>query len=131
DVDPADRIAVVDNDGTLWCEKPAYLQAFFMLHGIPDVDTKAPLEELARVLLEAYAGITTAEFDARVVRWLADFRHPRFGTPFANLVYQPMLELLELLREHQFRVFIVTGGGIDFVRPVSVQLYGVEPDDVV
>jgi phosphoserine phosphatase len=131
DVDPADRIAVVDNDGTLWCEKPAYLQAFFMLHGLPDVDTSAPLEQLAGVLLNAYAGITSAEFDARVTRWLEDFRHPRFGTPFANLVYAPMLELLALLREHRFRVFIVTGGGVDFVRPVSVQLYGVEPDDVV
>jgi phosphoserine phosphatase len=131
EVDPADRIAVVDNDGTLWCEKPAYLQAFFMLRGGPRVDPNASLEELVQVLLEAHAGITTTEFETQVTEWLKSFRHPRFGTPFANLVYAPMLELLALLREHAFRVFIVTGGGLDFVRPMSVQLYGVEPDDVV
>jgi phosphoserine phosphatase len=130
DVDPADRIAVVDNDGTLWCEKPTYIQAFFMLERA-QADPSMPLDKLAQVLLEAHAGITTEEFDTAVLEWVERFRHPRFGTPFTGLVYAPMLELLELLREHAFRVFIVTGGGVDFVRPVASQLYGVQPDDVV
>ena len=130
DVPPAARIAVVDNDGTLWCEKPTYIQAFFMLQRA-QADPSLPLEQLAQVLLEAHAGLTTEEFDAAVLEWLDGFRHPRFGTPFTGLVYAPMLELLALLREHGFRVFIVTGGGVDFVRPVGAQLYGVEPDDVI
>jgi phosphoserine phosphatase len=130
DVPAADRIAVVDNDGTLWCEKPTYIQAFFMLQRAR-ADPSLPLEQLAQVLLEAHAGLTTEEFDAAVLEWLDGFRHPRFGTPFTGLVYAPMLELLALLREHGFRVFIVTGGGVDFVRPVGAQLYGVEPDDVI
>jgi phosphoserine phosphatase len=154
DVDPADRIAVVDNDGTLWCEKPAYVQAFFILHRLAEQAAADPElaaspvvqallandlagaaahgpEELMRVLLNTHAGITTEAFDAAVSTWLADFRHPRFGASFTGLVYAPMLELLELLREHDFRVFVVTGGGVDFVRPVATQLYGVQPDDVV
>jgi len=130
DVDPADRIAVVDNDGTLWCEKPTYTQAFFILEQLgvdPHKDGIPPVEKL----LEANAGTTTDEFTATVRAWLDGFRHPRFGVPFTGLVYAPMLELLALLREHDFRVFIVTGGGVDFVRPVATELYGVEPDDVV
>lgn len=130
DVPPADRIAVVDNDGTLWCEKPTYIQAFFML-ARAQADPSQPLDKLVQVLLEAHAGMTTEEFDAAVLEWMEGFRHPRFGTPFTGLVYAPMLELLALLREHGFRVFIVTGGGVDFVRPVGAQLYGVEPDDIV
>jgi len=129
-VPPADRIAVVDNDGTLWCEKPTYIQAFFMLERA-HADPTLPLDELAQVLLEAHAGLTTEEFDAAVLEWVERFRHPRFGTPFTELVYTPMLELLALLRDHDFRVFIVTGGGVDFVRPVGAQLYGVERDDVI
>jgi phosphoserine phosphatase len=153
-VTPSDRIAVFDNDGTLWCEKPAYLQAFFVLERLKEQAAADPeladndvvkallandlaaagkggLGPVVEVLLQTYAGITTEEFDAAVTSWLADFRHPRFGASFENLIYAPMLELLELLRSNGFRVFIVTGGGVDFVRPVSVQLYGVEPDDVI
>jgi phosphoglycolate phosphatase-like HAD superfamily hydrolase len=153
-VDAADRIAVVDNDGTLWCEKPAYVQAFFLMQRLHEMAVADPelaardvvkallandlaaanaagAAEVMRTLLDTYSGITTEEFDAAVTGWLEDFRHPRFGSAFTGLVYAPMLELLALLREHGFRVFIVTGGGVDFVRPVSTQLYGVEPDDVV
>jgi phosphoserine phosphatase len=153
-VAPSERIAVFDNDGTLWCEKPAYLQAFFVLERLKEQAAADPelasrdvvkallandlagagkggLGPLVEVLLQTYAGITTEEFESAVSTWLAGFRHPRFGASFENLVYAPMLELLELLRSHQFRVFIVTGGGVDFVRPVSIQLYGVAPDDVV
>jgi phosphoserine phosphatase len=154
EVAPSDRIAVVDNDGTLWCEKPGYVQAFFLLQRLheqaaadPDLaardvvqallanDLAAAQEagpaEMAGVLMNTYAGLTTEEFDAAVVRWLEGFRHPRFGVPFGGLVYAPMLELLELLRAHGFRVYIVTGGGVDFVRPIGAQLYGVETDDII
>jgi phosphoglycolate phosphatase-like HAD superfamily hydrolase len=153
-VTPSERIAVFDNDGTLWCEQPAYLQAFFVLQRLHEQATADPdlanrdvvkalldndlaaagkggIEPVVEVLLQTYAGITTEEFESAVTSWLADFRHPRFGTSFERLVYAPMLELLELLRSNEFRVFIVTGGGVDFIRPVSVQLYGVDPDDVV
>jgi phosphoglycolate phosphatase-like HAD superfamily hydrolase len=153
-VPPSERIAVFDNDGTLWCEKPAYLQAFFVLQRLHEQAAADPeladrdvvkallandlaaagkggLEPVVEVLLQTYAGITTEEFESAVSGWLADFRHPRFGTSFEHLVYGPMLELLELLRANGFHVFIVTGGGVDFVRPVSIQLYGVDPDDVI
>jgi phosphoserine phosphatase len=89
------------------------------------------MDEVMRVLMNTYAGVTTEQFDAAVARWAERFRHPRFGVPFAGLVYAPMLELLALLRAHEFRVFVVTGGGVDFVRPLGAQLYGVERDDVV
>ena len=154
-VPPAERIAVFDNDGTLWCEKPAYLQALFILGAparagarrtrrwasapwsgrcctaISPARAAAGKDEMMKVLLDTHAGLTTDEFTAAALRWLDGFRHPRFGTPFSGLVYAPMLELMELLRAHGFRVFIVTGGGVDFVRAVGSQLYGVEPDDVV
>ncbi len=130
DVPPGDRIAVVDNDGTLWCEKPTYIQAFFILERL-GVDPARDEIPGVQALLEAHAGMTTEAFEAEVTRWLDGYRHPRFGVPFTGLVYAPMLELLALLREHAFRVFVVTGGGVDFVRPVAAQIYGVERDDVV
>jgi phosphoglycolate phosphatase-like HAD superfamily hydrolase len=153
-VPPAERVAVFDNDGTLWCEKPAYVQAFFILARLREQAAADPAlaesevvkallaNDLAKamehgpaealgVLLRTHAGITTEEFEAAVLRWMDGFRHPRFDVPFTGLVYAPMLELLALLREHGFRAFVVTGGGVDFVRAVGAQLYGVEPDDVV
>jgi phosphoserine phosphatase len=153
-VPPAERIAVVDNDGTLWCEKPAYVQAFFVLERLHEqaaVDPELAARDVVKallandlaaankegpaavmaVLLDTFAGLTTDEFEAAVADWLARFRHPRFRVPFADIVYAPMLELLDLLREHEFRVFLVTGGGADCLRPVASQLYGVEPDDII
>lgn len=154
DVPADERVAVFDNDGTLWCEKPAYVQAFFVLERLREQAARDPelaandvvqallagdlaaasghgLDAVMSVLMNTYAGVTTEEFDAAVVRWSERFRHPRFGVPFAGLVYAPMLELLELLRAHEFRIFLVTGGGVDFVRPLGAQLYGVQRDDVV
>lgn len=153
-VPDAERLAVFDNDGTLWCEKPGYMQAFFLLDAVrtaaaddPELAAKpvtkallagdlgAAMQEgigpLGEVLLGAHAGITTEAFDAAVEDWLAGFRHPQFGTPFSEVIYAPMIELLELLRAHRFRTFIVTGGGVDFVRVVGTELYGVERDDIV
>ncbi|HET6175253.1 MAG TPA: HAD family hydrolase [Gaiellales bacterium] len=153
-VPPAERIAVVDNDGTLWCEKPAYVQAFFILerlHARAAADPELAARDVVKVLrandlvgaskqgtaavlgvlLDMHSGLTTDEFEEAVARWQERFRHPRFGGPVAELVYAPMVELLELLREHDFRIFIVTGGGVDFLRPLAAQLYGVQPDDVI
>ena len=154
DVPVAERVAVFDNDGTLWCEKPAYMQAYFLMERLQQqaaadpqlaagevvaalladdlaAATRHGLGEVVRVLMSTYAGVTTEEFDAAVTRWADRFRHPRFGLAFAGLVYVPMVELLELLREHEFRIFLVTGGGVDFVRPLCAQIYGIERDDVV
>jgi phosphoserine phosphatase len=149
-----ERIAVFDNDGTLWCERPAYAQALFLLTALraqvaeqPELadrpvvaallagDLRAAGEHglgaVAEVLGGVHAGLTVEEFGAAAAAWFAEARHPRFGVPFDALAYVPMLELLELLRAHDFRVFIVTGGGVEFVRAVSERTYGVAPDDVV
>jgi phosphoserine phosphatase len=150
----AARVAVFDNDGTLWCERPTYPQAFFLLErldelaaGDPDLaarpvvqallkgDLRAAtadgLEPLADVLLRTHAGFTAEAFTAATSAWFGRAVHPRFGVPFTHLVYRPMLELIDLLRAAGFRVFLVTGGGVEFVRAVSLDLYGVPPDDVV
>jgi len=149
-----DRVAVFDNDGTLWCEKPNYPQLLFMLDELtravdadPTVasreefrallerDTAAQaeigLERIAFALLELCAGISPEEFSARVVSFFDRTRHPDRGTPFLDLRYQPMLELLDELRTHRFDVFIVTGGGAEFVRAISRGFYAVSPDAVV
>jgi len=153
-VPPAARVAVLDNDGTLWCEKPTYVQALFVFARLRDAVAARPglaeqpvvkallagdlagaqqygMEAIAGVLLELDAGRTTEEFTRDAEAWLAAAKHPRFGVPFRELTYAPMLELMELLREHEFRVFIVTGGGVEFVRAVGEEIYGVRPDDVV
>jgi phosphoserine phosphatase len=153
-VAPAERIAVIDNDGTLWCERPAYVQAMFLLgrlHEQAEADPElarrpvvqallagdlgaahaAGPEELAGVLLSTHAGLTAEEFAAVAEGWLAEAQHPRFERPFADLVYAPMLELIDLLRAAGFGVFVVTGGGVEFVRAASERLYGVGPDNVV
>jgi phosphoserine phosphatase len=149
-----ERIAVVDNDGTLWCERPAYVQAHFLLDRLREQAAADPalaerpvtrallagdldgarahgLGELADVLLATHAGLTTEEFATAAAEWLATAPHPRFARPCADLVYAPMLELLDHLRACAFRVFIVTGGGVEFVRAAAERLYGVGPDDVI
>ena len=149
-----ERVAVFDNDGTLWCERPAYPQANFLLAELRDHVGEQPelaqqpvvaalltgdlnaalghgLGAIAQALLRAHAGLTADEFSATVTRWFAVARHPRFGVPFDTLVYVPMLELLDLLRAHGFRVYVVTGGGVEFVRAVSERIYGIPPADVV
>ncbi len=153
-VPPAGRVAVLDNDGTLWCERPAYPQASFILERLstmaaadPDLATRPMIRallagdlegarnegmsELSDVLLSTHAGLTTEDFAEAAGDWFARARHPRFGTPYSSLVYAPMLELVGLLRVSSFRVFVVTGGGVEFVRAVSDPLYGIPPDDVV
>jgi phosphoserine phosphatase len=153
-VPPAERVAVLDNDGTLWCERPTYVQALFVFARLRDAVAARPelaeqpvvkallagdlaaaqqfgMGAIAGVLLELDAGRTTEEFTRDAADWLAAAKHPRFGVRFRELTYSPMLELMDLLRAREFRVFIVTGGGVEFVRAVGEELYGVAPDDVV
>jgi phosphoserine phosphatase len=153
-VAPADRIAVFDNDGTLWCERPAYAQALFLLERLQEQAAHDPElaaqpvvqallaggleaavqhgpEAVADVVVNTHAGLTAEEFAATAAQWLAESKHPRFGVHLGELTYVPMLELLKLLRSRDFRVFVVTGGGVEFTRAVSEELYGVPADDVV
>lgn len=153
-VPPAQKVAVFDNDGTLWCEKPGYFQLAFFLdelrravatdpklaeraeyHALLSHDEAAiadfGLPRIALALAELCAGLTAEEFRDRSARFLLQAPHPTLGRPFAAAVYQPMLELLEVLRAHGFATFIVSGGGTEFVRAVSQQLYGVPPEGVV
>jgi phosphoserine phosphatase len=150
----SDRIATFDNDGTLWSEQPMYFQLLFAIDRIkvlapehPEWKTQQPfkavldndIKELAKygvpgileLVMGSHAGMTTEEFEAIVKDWLATARHPRFDRPFTDLVYQPMLELLQYLRDHDFKTFIVSGGGIEFMRPWVEEAYGIPPDQVV
>ena len=149
-----ERIATFDNDGTLWPEQPMYVQLAFALDrvkalapehpewkdkphfkAILDGDLKALSslgeKEAVELLMETHAGITTEEF-ARIVKdWLASARHPRFNRPYTELVYQPMIELLGFLRAKGFKTFIVSGGGIEFLRPWTERVYGIPPEQVI
>jgi hypothetical protein len=153
-VRPADRLATFDNDGTLWCEQPNYVQALFLIDRVrvladrhPEWKTKQPFAALlkgdmkaavsggeqgiADIISATHAGMTTDHFEKLVIDWLATARHPRFKRPFTACAYQPMLELLAYLRSQGFKTFIVSGGGIDFMRPWTDRVYGVPTQHVV
>ena len=157
-VPPAERIAAFDNDGTLWCELPAPPQVMAILDVLATAVTQNPslreqplyraavekdiawltsfindkrVPELAAMILAAGAGETQAEFEARSTAWLETARHPNFDKPYTKLVYQPMVELLDHLRANQFQVFIVSGGGMDFMRLFAEEIYGVPCQNVV
>jgi hypothetical protein len=153
-VPPAERIATFDNDGTLWVEQPGSTQLTFALDRVKALaplhpewkDTqpfKAVLENdmgtlaktgekgLAELVMASHSGMTTNEFQKIVTDWLATARHPRFKRPYTELAYQPMIELLAYLRSNGFKTFIVSGGGIEFMRPWTERVYGVAPEQVV
>jgi phosphoglycolate phosphatase-like HAD superfamily hydrolase len=153
-VPPAARIAVFDNDGTLWSEQPMYVQGAFAFDrvralaakhpewktrqpfkGILDGDMKAVAaageKGLMEVLAATHAGMTTDEFAQSVKDWVARARHPRFQRRYTELVYQPMLELLAYLRASGFKTYIVSGGGVDFMRVFAEEVYGIPPEQVV
>jgi hypothetical protein len=149
-----ERIAVFDNDGTLWAEQPMYFQAFFAIDRVkamapqrPEWRTKEPFASLlkgdmagvaaagekgaAEMLAATHTGMTTEEFNRIVADWIATARHPTTGKLFIDMVYQPMLELLAYLRANGFKTFIVSGGGIEFMRPWTERVYGIPPEQVI
>ena len=153
-VAPTSRLAVFDNDGTLWSEQPTYVQFAFAIDRVkalapshPEWKTTQPfkaalegdMEALAaagergllQLVMASHAGSTTAEFEQVVRAWIATARHPKTGLPYTAMVYQPMLELLQYLRAHGFKTYIVSGGGIEFMRPWTEQAYGIPPEQVI
>lgn len=149
-----ERIVTFDNDGTLWSERPVYFQLVFAIERIkalapehPEWRAQQPFkavlendlealaaageEGLVRLVTASHAGVTTTQFEKIVGDWIAAARHPRFGRPYTDLVYQPMLELLAYLRANGFKTYIVSGGGIEFMRPWVQQVYGIPPEQVV
>jgi phosphoserine phosphatase len=149
-----ERIAVFDNDGTLWCEQPLPVQLYFVLDRVkalapqhPEWKQKEPFASLLKgdlktalaggdralleIIMATHAGMTTVEFEKVVKDWIATARHPKTGRLFTEMAYQPMLELLAYLRANEFKSFIVSGGGIEFMRPWTEQLYGIPPEQVV
>ena len=138
-VPEADRVAVFDNDGTLWTEQPLYAQLAFAIDRAAELGHPTSLEELhaggmaalMKLVTLTHAGITTDEFDALSRSWLASARHPRFGRPYPQTVYQPMLELLSLLDRHGFSCWIFSGGGTDFMRAWATSVYGLPPHRVI
>ncbi|QDH79782.1 haloacid dehalogenase-like hydrolase [Echinicola soli] len=153
-IEEQSRIATFDNDGTLWSEQPVYFQFFFVIDRIKSMAEdhpewkneqpyKAILENdmptlmqqgmpgLLKVVMTTHAGITTDEFDKIVKDWIASAKHPTKNRPYTDLVFQPMLELVKYLQEYDFKVFIVSGGGIDFMRPWAEEVYGISRDRIV
>lgn len=149
-----ERIAVFDNDGTLWSEQPVYFQFAFAIDRVkalapehPEWQTTEPFKSvlagdlkglaasgekgMLEIVAATHAGITTDAFTTAVTDWLASARHPRFDRPYTDLVYQPMLELTAYLRGQGFKTFIVSGGGIEFMRPWTEKIYGIPPEQVV
>jgi hypothetical protein len=134
-----ERVAVFDNDGTLWTEQPMYAQLAFALDRAAELGHPTSLEDLRAGGLPAltelvtltHTGITTSEFEAACRRWLASARHPRFDRPYPAMVYQPMLELLSLLDHARFSCWIFSGGGTDYMRAWAGEVYGLPPHRVI
>ena len=150
----AERIATFDNDGTLWCEQPVPVQFYFVIDRVkalapqhPEWKTKEPFASLLKgdvkaaiaggdhglmeLVMATHTGMTTEEFEQIVKDWIATAKHPTTGKRFTEMTYQPMLELLAYLRANGFKTFIVSGGGIEFMRPWAEQAYGIPPEQVV
>lgn len=150
----AERIAVFDNDGTLWAEQPMYFQLFFALDRVkamapqhPEWKDKEPFASLLKsdvksalaggdkalldIVMATHAGMTTVEFEKVVTDWIATAKHPVTKRPYTEMVYQPMLELLTYLRANGFKTYIVSGGGVEFMRPWAEKVYGIPPEQIV
>jgi phosphoserine phosphatase len=153
-VPPPERIAVFDNDGTLWTEQPSYTQFAFAMDRVkavadqhPDWNTREPFKAALAANLKgvvasgvhglielpaaACAGLTVEEYDRVARDWLATARHPRFGRPYTECVYQPMLELLAYLRANGFKTYVVSGGSLEFMRPWTERVYGIPPEQLI
>ena len=153
-VPPAERIATFDNDGTLWCEQPLFVQAFFLIDRAGELAGKDPTlkdrqpfsallardiktlmglgkQALFELVFATHSGMREEEFDPIARDWLAKARHPKFGRLFKECAYRPQLELLNFLRQNGFKTYIVTGGGIDFVRACAEETYGIPREQVI
>ena len=153
-VPPAERIATFDNDGTLWAEQPVYVQLLFVIDRVKALALAIPNgerssrsppcskeisqvlgslgeRELMQMMAATHTGMTTEEFSATVSDWIATARHPTTGKLYTEMVYQPMLELLAYLRANGFKTYIVSGGGIEFMRPWTQRVYGIPPEQVI
>ena len=153
-VAPAERIAVFDNDGTLWAEQPFYFQGAFAVDRVkalapqhPEWRSQQPFQSvlagdlagalaggersIVEMVMATHTGMTTDEFSATASQWLATARHPRFQRPYTELAYAPMRELLDYLRANGFETWIVSGGGVEFIRAFSEKVYGIPPEQVV
>lgn len=151
---PEDRIAVFDQDGTLWVEHPMYTQVVYCLERVQAVTAEKPelknvepfktvlsgnreavarlsMKDLEEILAATLTGMSVDEFNAEATKWLETAKHPRWNRPYTELAYQPMLEVLQYLRDNAYRTYIVTGGGQDFVRVYARQVYGIPPEQVV
>ena len=149
-----ERIAVFDNDGTLWSEQPLYFQFYYALAQIgkmaaanPELSDKEPFKTalagnrdeilalgtngLIEIILTTHSGMTNAEFRQSVQDWIGSAQHPTMQRPFSRMVYQPMLELLDYLRANEFEVYIVSGGGVEFMRAFAEGVYGVPPESTI
>jgi phosphoglycolate phosphatase-like HAD superfamily hydrolase len=150
----AERIATFDNDGTLWAEQPMYFQLIFALDRVkalapqhPEWKDKEPFASLLKgdvrgalaggeramleIVMTTHAGMTTEEFERIVRDWIATAKHPKTGKLYAEMVYQPILELLAYLRANGFKTFIVSGGGVEFMRPWTEKVYGIPPEQII
>jgi phosphoglycolate phosphatase-like HAD superfamily hydrolase len=153
-VAPEDRIATFDQDGTLWVEHPIYTQVVYclervsavvkvkpalakvepfktVLSGNREAIAKLPMKELEKILAATLSGMTVDAFSEEVRKWMAAAKHPRWNRHYTELTYQPMIEVLTYLRAHNYKTYIVTGGGQDFVRAYAEQAYGIPPEQVV
>ena len=149
-VPPAERIATFDQDGTTWVEQPLYSQVMFAFHQVGVLAKKDPkvagaepfktvlsgdraaiaklaIKDLEKIIFATHTGMTVEAFKASVKEWIATAKDPRWNRPYTELVYQPMLEVMKYLRENGYKTYIVTGGGQDFVRVFSEQVYGIPP----
>jgi hypothetical protein len=153
-VPPAERIAVFDNDGTLWCEQPLQAQVFFLMDRVKELAAKDPTlkerqpfkalleldlktlmglgkQAILELVFATHSGMREEEFEAIARDWLAKTRHPKFGRLFTENTYRPQGEVLDFLRQNGFKTYIVTGGGVDFVRACSEEIYGIPREQVV
>jgi phosphoserine phosphatase len=153
-VKPADRIATFDNDGTLWVEYPMYTQVLFAFDRVKELAPQHPewkttqpfkallegdmktvgasgMKGLMKILMATHSGMSAAEFEEEASHWLATKKHPKFDRLYSRCIYQPQLELLAYLRAKGFKTFIVSGGGIQFMRPIAEKNYGIPPENVV
>ena len=151
---PEERIAVFDQDGTLWVEHPMYTQVVYCLDRVPDVVAKKPelknrepfktvlsgnreaiarlpMQDLYKILAATLSGMTVEEFNAEAKKWIETARHPRWNRLYTELAYQPMLEVFRYLRDAAYKTYIVTGGGQDFVRVYAEKVYGIPPEQVI